>query len=385
MIKKKWMVAAATVAVAALALTGCSNDADSSSSGSNSTLSAAAQAALTSAFTGIGGNTLVDLTNVSSELKSLGSQTVYVVSCGEQVPSCHEPAQAVVDAAKAAGWNATIADGKLSPDGFAAAIRQGISGGASIIVPIGIGCGVAQAAFQDAVNAGIKIIGGGGVDDCSPKLWTSERNWLSDYTPEQFWNAQGALQADYEYGINNGDVKAVVLNFTSQSWGPWITAGYEAEMTKLGGSAPIATVDVSDAENADGSYVQKVVTALLNNPTANALVVPVDGWLTGGLASALVQNSLASKLQVIGRSGDESALNLIRQGGAGINATVGYATEWGAWGSIDTAIRALSGQTVVDIGEQLQVVDATHNMPDSGSYAGTKDFKSAFKTAWGVS
>ncbi len=373
----KRLTATIAIVAAAATLAACSSGSDASTS-SSAPLSDAAQKALDAAYAGVGSD-LADLAPV----KAQGTKNLYVVSCGEQVPNCADVSAAVKTAGEKVGWTATIADGKLNPEGFATAIRQAIAGGADIIVPIGIGCGVAQAAFQEAVTAGITVVGGGGVDDCDPKLWASERLWLPDYTNQQQWEEFGKLQADYAYGKTNGDVKAVALNFTSQVWGPWITDGFKTRIEELGGQV-LTTVDVSDPENADGSYVQKVTTALLANPDANVLVGPVDGWFTNGLSAAIVSAGLDDKLLVIGRGGDAPALDLIRQGNAGLDATIGFATLWGAWGSVDTALRVLAGEEPVYIGESIQAVDKDHNMPSSGQYEGTVDYKSKFEAAWGV-
>lgn len=377
MIKAKFMATGAILAIAAMALTGCSSDSGSDSS-TNIGLSEEAAAALETAYTGVGGTVAIDpISDIPAD------ENVYVVSCGEQVPGCSVPAAAVASAAEAIGWKATIADGKLNPEGFATAIRQGVAGGATVIVPIGIGCGVAQAAFQEAVDAGIKIIGGGGPDDCDPKLWTSERNWITGQAGPAMWGQFGALQADYVFGKTNGDVNAVVINFTGQVWGQWLTDGFNAELEKLGNKGKVLeTVDVSDPEMADGSFVQKITTALLNNPDANALIVPIDSWLTAGLGQAIVQGG-NTELIVIGRGGDAAVLDAIRAGGQGVTATVGTAIEWGAWGSIDTAARVLGGGEAADIAESSQVVDADHNMPASGSYQGSIDWQAAFLKAWG--
>jgi ribose transport system substrate-binding protein len=372
--------AAAAIAAVALALSACSGgEAEpAATTASDESLSSDAQVALDRAFEGIG-STLDELSDVSTdEVLSL-----YVVSCGEQVPGCSVPTAAVKEAAETVGWTPTIADGKLNPEGFATAIRQAIAGGADIIVPIGIGCGIAQAAFQEAVDAGIIVVGGGGVDDCDPQLWAATRLWLPDYTPVQQWEAFGQLQADYAYGKTGGDVKAVVINFTGQVWGQWITDGFSAQLDQTGGEV-VATVDVSDPEVADGSFVQKVTTALLSEPDANVLAVPIDAYLTNGLAAAIVQAGLDEQLLVIGRSGDEAALDLIRQGGAGIDATIGSAVQWGAWGSVDTALRVLAGTDPAYIGESMQAIDADNNMPESGQYQGSVDFRTIFEQKWGV-
>ena len=38
-----------------------------------------------------------------------------------------------------------VVDGKLSPEGFATAIRQAVAGGADVLVPVGISCSAAAA------------------------------------------------------------------------------------------------------------------------------------------------------------------------------------------------------------------------------------------------
>ncbi|WP_040167906.1 substrate-binding domain-containing protein [Microbacterium gorillae] len=347
--------------------------------------SAAQQEALATAFKGMGS----DLSGLES-VKVKPDQTFYVISCGEAVPSCHLPAAAMVAAAEAAGWKAKIADGNLNSGGtgFADAVNQAVAAGATVISPIGFPCVAAQTAFTAAKAAGVTIVGGGGVDNCNPQEWASIRLWIDGQDPETgIWHAQAALQADYAYGKVGDDIKAVVVNATGGPWGQFLVDGFKTRLTDLGvdaDKAVVDVVDVSDEENGDGSYVQKVQTELLAHPEANVLIIPVDGYLTGGLSQAIVTAGLDKQLLIIGRSGDESALQLIKAGNSGFDATIGYASEWGAWGSVDTAIRILAGQKPAYIGEEIQAIDADNNMPASGDYVGSVDFKKAFKAAWGV-
>src|SRR5690606_31891819 len=206
------------------------------------------------------------------------------------------PAAAMVDAAEAAGWKGTVVDGKLSPEGFATAIRQAVAGGADVLVPVGISCSAAAAAFGEAKAAGITIVGGGGVDDCDPKIWDSERLWLENPPVPSTFHAMGAVQADYTFGKTNGDPKTVVVNMTSNPWGQLVTDAYTAQLEALGGGEVLEVVDISDPESADGSYIQKIVSALLANPDANSLVMPSDAYLVNGLAAAIDQAGLADKI-----------------------------------------------------------------------------------------
>jgi len=377
--QKKFAIATAVVAVA-VALAGCTtgDTTDPAASGDTTELSAEAQTALDTAYEGIGSD-LADLTPVTPE----AGLNFYVMSCGESNPTCSAPAAAMAEAAETAGWNATIVDGKLSPEGFATAIRQAVAGGADVLVPVGSSCSAAQAAFQEAHDAGVTIVGGGGVDDCAPKLWDAERLWLEDAPVPRPFMAIGKLQADYVFGKTDGDPKTVVVNMTSTPGGGLVTTAFEDEITALGSGEVVEVVDVSDVESADGSMNQKIVSVLLANPDANSLVMPTDGYLVNGLAAAIDQAGLADKLTVVGGFGSEGALDMIRNGQPGITATVGQAQIWESWGSIDTAIRARAGEDVAFIGQSVQVVDKDHNLPDSGPYDGSIDWKSKFLAAWG--
>jgi ribose transport system substrate-binding protein len=376
-IRNRIWAAGVGLVVVATALTACSQ-AEVQTSTTTSALTPAASKALANSYKGVGTSLTLDpISNIPSNVNA------YVISCGEAIAGCSVPTAAVKAAAGKLGWKATVADGKLNPEGFGTAIRQAIAGGAKVIIPVGIDCSFAAAAFQEAAAAGIKIVGGGGVDDCSPAVWTSQVKWLDGYTPVTEWNKFGAIQADYAFGKQNGKVKAVVINFTGAAFGPWLTDGFKAEIAKLGAKdAVVQTVDVSNAEAVDGSFVQKITTALLNHPEVNTLIVPNDNLIEGGLGAAIVQSGNANLL-VVSRGGDAAVIDMIRGGGQGVNATVGYAVDWLGWGAVDTAARALAGQDAAWIGNSAQLIDAKHNLPASGSYQGALDYQKVFLHAWG--
>jgi len=376
---KIWALGVGLVVVATT-LTACSQADVATSTPASSEGSAAATAALAKSYDGVGTSLTLDaISNIPTGVN------VYIISCGEAIAGCSVPTAAVKTAAEKLGWKASIADGKLSPEGFGTAIRQAIAGGASVIIPVGIDCSFAAAAFQEAATAGIKIIGGGGVDDCSPTVWSSQTKWLDGYTPITQWNKFGAIQADYAFGKQNGNVKAVVINFTGAAFGPWLTDGFNAEISALGATAAVVqTIDVSNAEATDGSFVQKITTALLNHPDVNTLIVPNDNLIAGGLGAAIVQTGNPNLL-VVSRGGDAAVLDMIRAGGQGVNATVGYAVDWLGWGAVDTAARALTGGQAAWIGNSAQLIDADHNLPASGSYQGAVDYQKVFLQAWGKS
>jgi ribose transport system substrate-binding protein len=376
-IKARFATQTAVLALAALVLAGCSGGTPTDEP-SDVELTPEAQAALDLAYEGIG-STLDDLEPTTPP----EGLNFYVMSCGEQVATCSIPAAEMVVAAEAAGWTGTVVDGKLNPEGFATAIRQAIAGGADVLVPIGISCGAAAAAFAEAKAAGITIIGGGGIDDCDPKIWDSERLWLEQPLGPTIFHSFGTLAANYAVGRTNGDVKAITVTGTTNVWGPWISESFAAEVERLGGGEILEDIEVSDQEVADNSYVQKVTTALLANPDVNVVYVQTDSFYESGLAAAIDQAGLSAQVIAIGNFAGDGALEMIRNGQPGITATVGLAARWEAWGSIDTAIRILNGQEPAYIGQSMQVIDADNNMPESGGYNGSIDWKAKFLEAWG--
>lgn len=385
------MAPAAALLLTAIVLTACSSgpvEPGDTGPAEPTDLSAEAQEALDAAYAGIGSD-LSDLPDVTVD----AGQSFYVMSCGEQLSTCHAPAAAMVDAAQAAGWTGTIVDGKLNAGGtgFTDAVRQAAAAGANVISPVGVSCSAAAGAFEEAHAAGVTIVGGGGIDDCDPKAWDSERLWLPEDEIAAAGGSQfhgmGQLAADYAYGKLNGDVKAITITTTTQPWQPWVIEGFVDQIKALGGSDAniLADVRVTDEETADPtSFAQKVVAAMQANPDVNVLYMQTDSYLVNGLAAAITQAGFADKVIAIGNSGSEAALDMIRNGTPGITAVVGQAQDWGAWGSIDTAIRVQAGQQPIFVGEQIAVVDKDHNMPTSGAFQGTIDYQEAFKKSWGV-
>ncbi|WP_423138290.1 sugar ABC transporter substrate-binding protein [Microbacterium sp. HMH0099] len=366
-----------TAMVIAVTLFGCSSapsDANEQQSGEKSP---EAQAALDYAYQGLGGDLTLDPLKIPEGIKA------YVISCGEANSGCATGTASLVEGAKAAGWDVEIADGKLSPEGFATAIRQAVAAGADVIIPMGFGCMAAQAAFKEAHDAGIVIVGGGGPDDCDPALWAAVPEWLPDYSFDDHWALYGKLGAAWAYGATNGDARAITLTQVTNSFGQTITDGFTQELESRGGEV-ITNIDFSDPETVDGTFIQKVTTALLANPDATILQVPGGGFLTGGLYQAIAQSGVSNLTVVVGGPSDATTLDLIRSGSSN-GLALGVTAEdsgWSQWGSIDTANRVLAGAAPAYIAQPLLVVDADHNLPASGGID-VGDWRDIYLKAWG--
>jgi len=385
-------VAVAFLALA-LAASGCSSPSEVSSdteesdsaastpAASESPVSGGSGAALETAYTGQMGTPPTAATSPESGVD------LWVVSCGEQVPGCSIPSAAAKEAGEAVGWKVNVCDGQLNPNGWGTCVRQAVSAGADVVIPIGIDCAAVQQPFEEAKAADVTVIGGGGVDcDASggQKLWASERLQLDGLSAQETYELQGQLAADWLIGQTDGKAQVVQLAFTDSVWGPWLNSGFEKELATCADCSVISTLEYSNQDVGSGQLPQKFATALLQAQDANAVFFPVGGVVNLGLAQAVVASGAASKLQVITALGGGPNFDLVRSNG-GLNAVVGYPVEWGSWGSVDTAIRVLNGEEPVVQGDGYQVVDAEHGMPEEGQpFTGGVDYQAAYKVAWGL-
>jgi ribose transport system substrate-binding protein len=379
-------VRAAAAALTAVLLTAAcgggsgSGTASGSTGGASSSSDSAAE--LAAAYTGVTGTPPTDAAKPKAGIK------VWIVSCGQQVPSCATPVAAAQEAAKAAGWTPSVCDGQLNPNQWGACVRQGISAKANVIIPIGIDCRDIKAPSEEAKAAGITIVGGGGADcDASggTKLWASERLQLPNYTIQQYWELNGKLNADWLIGKTGGKGEILLVNFTDPLWGPWITEGFKNELATCSGCKIVKELDLTNNDFVSNTAVSKFSTALLQAPTADGVMVAVGGWMTGGIAQAIVSSGRGDKLAVTTGFGDAGNYDLIRDN-RGQDAVLGYASPWGAWGSIDTAIRVLDGQQPVVEGDGIQIVDKDHGLPATAGqdFQPSVDYVAAYKKDWGV-
>ncbi len=313
---------------------------------------------------------------------------VWLVSCGQISVSCSNPVTSATEAAKTLGWTVNVCDGQLNPTGWASCIRQATAAKPAAILAVGLDCPLIQQPLVEANKAGIKTIAAGGLDCADlggPKVFSGTMPYLEGFSGSDWWRGLGALRADYLIGKTGGKAKVLALNFSDAVWGPFQSEGFEKELAKCSGCSIVKKLDVGNQDVISGSLRTKFSTALLQNPSVNAVSVPLDAWFPLGLSQAITSSGRAAKLSVVGTFGETPNIDLIKNGG-GENASAGFSAMQSGWGFIDTTIRVLAGQQPVAQGIGYQVVDKAHNTPASGQPYTTPglDFKSAYKKAWGV-
>lgn len=374
-------VSLAAVAALAILAAGCSSGSAENTAAQEATSDVAKQA-LEAAFAGATGT---PPTTPTTPKKGVNA---WVISCGQQLPSCTSPVAGIVEAAQAIGWQAKVCDGKLNPDGWGSCVDQAATAGADVIFPVGIDCASIKAPFEQAAKAGVTIIGAGGAD-CSSTgggaaVFATERLQLPDTSIADYWKKAGATVANYLIGSSDGKGKVLELRFTSPIWGPWLSEGFQAQLATCADCELLGTVDIANEDFGSTAGTDKFAAALQKYATADSVYVPVGGWMSQGFAAAVKASGRGNDLVVSSGFGDASTMDLIRNEG-GLTAALGYATHWGSYGSVDEAIRILNGEEPVVEGDGFQMVDADNNMPASGDYVGGDvDFKNKYLALWGV-
>ncbi|WP_341996490.1 substrate-binding domain-containing protein [Microbacterium sp. LWH7-1.2] len=379
--RTRLLVGAVLATLLTLTVSACSTGTVGGSSTPASTASGSASGdsaeALQAAYDGVVGAPPTETVPVTPGL------TAWVSSCGELSLTCSVPAQAAVEAAETVGWQASVCDGKLNPDGWGNCIRQGVAAKADVIITIGQDCAAMSGAMQEAKAAGITTVNVGG-QDCEDSLYSATVQLLDGYSYDQYWEEVGTLQADWLIGKTDGAAKLLQVEFNDTQWGPLVNKGLTERLAECSGCSIAGTVQLSNSDLATGQLPQKFSTALLQASDANAVAVPIDGWFLAGLAQAIKASGKSDDLNVIGNFGSVPTWDVISSDG-GQDATVATSQEWQGWAGVDAALRVLADQEVLPAGVGLQVVDADTNLPAAGeqfTFTPPIDFRAGYEAVW---
>lgn len=375
------MLITATAAAAVLVLAGCAPGTDDSTGPAPDANGAVTSTDyLAEAYEGVTAMPPTEPVTITPDISA------WIVSCGEAVTTCSTPAAAAQEAAIEVGWEADICDGQLNPAVKSECIRNGIAAGADVMVIIGDECAQFSGALSEARDAGIVTIAAGGEDCDDTPLFSGVQQPMPNMSNEEWWGTLGALQAKWLIGQADGDVNVLNVEFNDTMWGPWMAEGRLAVFEDCDRCEIVGTVQLANSDIGAGTLVQKFETALLQNPTANSVAIPIDGWFLAGVGQAIEASGRSADVNFIGAMGSIPNFGLIRDG-VGQDATVAMSGQWNGWGAIDTALRVLAGQEIQPSGYGLQAVDADTNLPEPGAefaYAPEVDFRAEFRSAWGL-
>jgi ribose transport system substrate-binding protein len=317
-------------------------------------------------------------------------KNIWVISCGQAAEGCADPTNAIVDAGKLIGWNMTVFDGKLDPTLPSTGVRNAIAAKADGIILNVVDCQEVQQPLEEAHAAGIKIMGLHDLDCDDPSLGGKKHfdaglDLGTDYPDYRtLLLAFGATKADWI--ISKVGAKANILEFRENDLlvVKYINDGFDAEIKAHCPGCTLNTQTFVLGDILTGKLTEKAQAALLQNPDANAAMIPDDSGLTFGIGAAIDGSGRKSKMMVMGGEGFKGNIENVREGKSQ-DAGTGYGFEWEGWASVDAMNRLLQNSPQVDCGCGFAVWDKDHNFPPPGQeYTPKADFKTNYMKIWGL-
>lgn len=320
------------------------------------------------------------------------NKTIWLVSCGEKIPACSTLTSSAREAAGLLGWTFKVADGNLNANGgFQTAMRQAIAAKPDAIIGSAMDCATIEQPLKEAKAAGIPVIAalandcdsaiggnGGSALFAGPTQYSASAPTAGDFTTS--WGTAGAA-----YIINKTGGRAkVIVPVLQAPLGAAVDKGFRSELKKCPGCSVVDSFTYQAADTtAGGPFSQALQAALVKNPDANVVFMPLDSQLQSGGGVQVVKQSGRDILVVGGQGVDPAVVAFTKKGDIAAMTTV-TSPKWPAYAAMDTAVRVLAGEPVVNEGLGVVVVDAKHGIGKDGTVAGSAyDIKESYSKLWG--
>lgn len=317
-------------------------------------------------------------------------KNVYAVACGLNAPGCSVPAEAIQEAGKVLGWNVTVADGQLTPEGEVAAMKEAVTGGADGVITIGMDCSTAKAGFEAVHKAGIPIVAGLG-SDCNeyPEANNSEPQvtkmvgFVKANNSLELYTRLGELHAAWTIAATNGEAKIITVGFPVFSETTNLDTKYkEVIENECSGCEILAEKELPAAALANPEAENVASSLLQQYPEATVFETDNDSYV--GLIGQALAKSGNKDIKVISNEGYPNIFKLIEEG----YVTAGIVEPQKAfyWGTADTLNRIFAGEKPSEIpneGYEAGLVEKDLNLPPAGQEFETEpEFEKAFTEIW---
>jgi ribose transport system substrate-binding protein len=310
---------------------------------------------------------------------------VWIVACTMEGEGCARPAEAAAAAARELGWEATVADGKLDPNEQANQIRNGISAGADVIIPLSVSCETVPSAYKAARDAGVKLYGLYARDCEEPMLDAKIEygNGVDDLAVD----VVAPEIAKYVIAKTQGKGEIINLFFDDGGGGRDIGLVYEKTFAEGCPECVVHRTPVTGRDISQDRLQSLTTAALTKHPNANVVMAPFDGIILLGTGAAVTAAEAQGRdILLTGLEGLAPNLEMIAGGGPQ-DLAAGSPGEWHGWAAIDGINRLFAGEPQVDPGIGYQLIDKDHP-PATVPYEGNKrslGWKDNYRRIWGLS
>jgi len=319
------------------------------------------------------------------DVSSLKGKTVYWIPITSQAPIFSIEQKATEQAFAVAGVSLQLCDGQANPAAVAKCVNQAVAAKAGGIIATSIPPEFAQQSFAKAVRAGIPVEFVNTKDATVPSDWGKGAAAL----PANFIE-QAQLNNDLIIKDSGSKAKVLLVGVTDSSV---TTSAYEVGMQKyLRDKCPgckVATVEAGSTTLS--GLASQVSAALVRNPDTQYVFVEFDSF-TPPVVQALRQLNKTRSIKLVSMLGQLDGLQRVAGGTA--FADTGYSIAALGWNEADVLMRLMLGQDPYVAGhrtpintftkETVKGLDLSEAGWLSGSWTSKDDFRSMFKTLWGV-
>ena len=314
----------------------------------------------------------------SSPKPEAGKSIVYL-SNDENNNASRAWGEAIAEAARKIGWDATIIDGKATPTGWINGLNQAIALKADGIVTSADAASM-QEPIQAAREAGIPIVG---IHAAALPGPDEELGLFTNI--QQDPREIGKAQADWVIADSEGTARAIVTSHNEFAIAEAKSRATEARLEECEGCEVLEYVSTPIAEVAQRqpqlitSWVQRYGTPLYVTAVADyTLDFQVPALRNAGVDPVTVR--------LVGADGQESAYQRIRNNDFQV-VTVSEPVDMQGYQAVDELIRAIAGEEPSGFVQAPYLVTANNVDAEGGEdnqFAPTNDYAARYLELWGV-
>jgi ribose transport system substrate-binding protein len=302
-------------------------------------------------------------------------KTVFYLSLDNAIPIVRVLVDSVTEAAKAAGVELVVYDGKSQPAQFNAGMEQAIARKVDCILIESVATASLERPIKKAVAAGIKVVS---LNELEP---------IPDVDGSVVFDYLGAAQLEADWVIVDSGGK----NINSVTWiAPFPTHlamrdTIQQEFTKY---APDAKVQVEQVEFGDWQTrtPSLVRSKMQRDPDINYFIPVVDGQSLF-MVPALQQAGYADKVKISTFNATQGVLQLLQKENV-VGADSGQDTLYAGYADIDQALRVLTDQQPAQAKVPNRLFDITNindvDLGDPLSWFDLEGTRNGFRETWGV-
>ena len=311
------------------------------------------------------------------DISKLKGKHVWIITSTMTVPFVATIAHGVEAAAKVAGIETTLFDGKGDVSEWNRGMTEAVAEHANGVVTVGASPELMKGPTAEALKANIPVVDAVTADKTAPLV-----PGTFSHVSISFYHS-GHLQADEAITKLGG--KAHVLIFGDNEF-PGEVSRVEGMHKEFSTRCPDCTATVQDTQvgNLGVRLGQLAQTLLRRSPDIN-MVLPTYDAQAIYIVPAIKSANFDRTIEVIGADAVPSNLDWIRQGNIQI-ADVGEPETWLGWAALDEVARGMLGLKPVDerIPLRLFTVENLKGVSNDENELFGGDYQAQYKKLWGL-